>query len=342
MKMICRCSSYPGSSTLDVHLFFASHHIASPLADEVGTQEIVEPDDASGIAFQPISYHLDAPGVCLPPLLLIEPCDDPDSAERDYDLHQGYRYIGQLLLPDGQRGERVDVVATREALALIEKWLPRSVLHQQALALYRQAQDRLLRLDPQASDTPDLNLPARDQGLLWRVSQMVQSTDATTRLAGLGALWDIDASALPLAQVFPCLGDTDTQVRQAALFQLARVVERLSARHLYQVSCEASLPVRIAAMALLGLKGGEEAASWLNCISVCGPLCREHPSERMALLDALAQACTSLSPDDLTYRDLFESLCDTAEVDPHAEVRAHAERWIEALRATTHTRESSE
>src|SRR5260370_18127836 len=162
LKMTCKLSTTSLlSPILYVHLFLASHPISSPLADEVGTQDIAEEDGADGIDFYTVEYHLEAADVHLPPLLLIEPCDDQNRAETDYNLHQGYRYIGQVLLPDFQRGERVDVVITREASALWEQWLPLSAPHQQALALARRAQEELFRLDPST-------LPREEASILWQ------------------------------------------------------------------------------------------------------------------------------------------------------------------------------
>lgn len=98
MKITCMVStneSVQGETPfLEVQVLLNSHAIASPLADECREWEEGE-EDLGGIALGTLRYPCgENPLMVLPPFLLLEPSDDPETATQGYEQWGGSHYIG--------------------------------------------------------------------------------------------------------------------------------------------------------------------------------------------------------------------------------------------------------
>lgn len=336
MKMTCVLStdttSFPDEKpSLSVRVLVDSHAIFSPLADEREHEDRGEPDTLGGIDFGSIQYPLAGdPRVILPPFLLLEPCDDPETAESSYDEQGGYRYIGQLL-HELDLGERVDVIITRAALALWKELLPQSQRHLVALSAYANYQTELFQLEPQEIPDQMSVIPEEHVRIAEKANTLLDSPDDRERVAGLILLQGVLIDALPIVPLFRSLHSSDPVVQQGALSQLRRVASRLPTSRLSQIAAQASLSERIAAITLLGAAGTEDAAMDLKCITIYGDFRREHSLERIAVMQAFAQTCRSPHIDHIDFLDLFGPLQEVAETDPLLAVRSDAKSLVDDL-----------
>ncbi len=267
-----------------------------------------------------------APETRLPPLLLIEARDDPDTAEERYAEYGGLRFVGQLLLADGWLGEGIQVTVTQEALSLWHQREGTSPLHQRAHQRRARQLAALFQLPSQddASGTDDLTEQQHDR--LRRASLLLQEAERTGKLAALELLDGVPAPALPLSSLFPCLNDPSPVIRQQAEALLSQATDRLPLPRLRAIVQHAALPARLSALALLGKMGGYHALAIL--LAVVRE--REHAWERRAALRALATLeRTGLHSVDV--QDLLEEVLIASTRDPVIAVRQEAMEVLEHL-----------
>lgn len=336
MKITCMVAmneSFQGETPfLEVRVLLNSHAIVSPLADECMEWDEGE-EDLSSIALGTLRYPCgENPLMVLPPFLLLEPCDDPETAKQGYEEWGGYHYIGQCFLGE-VLGERVDVIITAPALALWQARFPQSASHQQALAGHASDRATLFVLEPEDLPTPTLPEDLA-QHVEKAVALLARATPAE-QMAGFALLQDLPGEALPLEVLFRCLGDANPAIQQAALSQLLCAPERLPEPRLSLISSQGSLRERIAAITLLGAIGTEEAVLDLQCISVCESYRREHADERIAVIQALAKACHSPLLDSIDVVDICATVERVAAADPLQKVREVALSLVEDLSSLT-------
>jgi hypothetical protein len=312
-----------------VQAFLTSYPVSSPLLDELETTDVENEDDTSEVLLGSLLYPSEgSPPVRLPPIFLVEPCDDPEDAQQWYGLHQGYRYIGQLILPDATLGERVDMVLTQEALDFWNLWLPESDIHQQALQCYQRQQDTLFYLDD--IDDSDRQAPGTVGQEQSSLELALQGNEAE-KLASLATLAAQPDNVLSPALLFPCLNDQSPLVRQAVLPLLERIVGALPSDALFHICIEGHFSTRLVAERLLGLQGGEESISQLVVLTIAGPLRRERAEERLTLLQALTRAGRSVPASSVDYREVLGCLRDVVESDPVERVQRAAQAFLQSL-----------
>lgn len=307
-------------------LTLTSHEIYSPhvAVDDIdaGDQE----DAGEGIDLGTVGYpRAETPGQVLPPFLLIEALDDPLTAEERYGTYGGYRYVGQLLLPDGALGETVEACLSREALALWEAWLPQSERHLRALHGREQDLAELFLLE-EAPRPQGEALPPPVGSLVSSACSALAQGDPPARAAALRRLSQVDGQALPVGSIFPCLNDESDEVRQLALGLLCTARDRLPFERLERIIDQAELPARLAAITLLGKVGGDQAVSALEC--ACN---RRHPWVRMAGLRALFVACYGSDLHPVDYLDVLTYLRHALRSDDVAAVRDVAAELVDRL-----------
>jgi HEAT repeat protein len=315
-------------TALVARLSATSHEVYSPYMD------IDDPDeeDLTGakhtIDLGAVSYPRGAnPAQLLPPVLLIEALDEPHTAEDRYGAYGGYRYLGQMLLPGTVcLGEPVDVCLSREALSLWLETLPRSEAHQRALANRARELAALFLIDP-SDITPARESTSSEQSRLVRsASADLESPDEPTRLAALKRLSQLEAGALPIPSLLPRLADDSDEVRQLAIALLGAAKDRLKIEWLERIADQAELPARLAAVALLGRVGGEQAVALLE-----GACNRRRPEMRMAGLRALFEACYGSDLHPVGYLDVLTYLRSALRSDDVPAVRAVAAELVDRL-----------
>jgi|SRR5579884_1234952 len=269
---------------------------------------------ALGVVLYPQSG---ANGKILPPLLLIEPVDDPDMAAQRYSMYGGIRYVGQFLLNDGVLAESVEIKASRAALDLWWRLLPLSELHYGAFKRYKQWKADLLR--PTHSAMRQVRASEVLQGSLHVVWEVLRHGSEQDRVAILHRLHHAERNVFPPSILLPCLGDSSAEVRTLALRLLEARVKQLPVKRLIAIAEGAEVQARLAAISLLGKIGGEEAVS-----ALFGARWSRHAWIRSAAFSALVEA-------DSNDSDVLENLLIAYRKDDATVVRQTVSALIDRL-----------
>lgn len=323
--MRIRYSLSTDGSSLQVCLFGVSAPVYSPYIEE--PLFYGEQGEAS---LGTVTYPLPT-GELLPPLVLIEPLDDPTTAERRYGVVGGYRYVGQILLPGDRLGEQVDVSLTRETLLVWKVWLAHCPAHQRAQAQRQKEIALLFRL--RRTDIPRGRQRSVEdaQRRLAATRNRLRCADPQQRLAALDQIAGEASTVLPVRSLFTCLNDPSQQVRERAVSLLATAPTLLPVGHLREIAYQADLPARLAALHLLGKTRSDDAETTLLATRW-----RRHPWERVASLEGLVET-------DQFRGDVVSALCTALRKDEIPSVRMAAAHLlgrlgdpegVEALRAS--------
>jgi len=308
---------------LIVQLTAASQVISSPYEREPELRG----NEEDGIDFGVVVYpHDSPPEALLPPLFLLDPLDDPETAEKEYDEYGGYRFFGQILLPSDGLGEQVFVTLTREAKSIWDQRLPTSPKQQRAIV--QRKRDLALLYQLSRLDAPDgpVRLTSIERGLVHGIRSDLRQPTAGLRQAALAKLMPFEAAKLPVRTIFPCLNDEDGNVRQLAVALLGRAGSRLPCQHLSRILYLANLPARLDAIALLGKAGGAFSASTLNLVL----LEQTHTWLVLAALQAIRDINWS-TLDELDYVDVIGVVYRISRRETTPLIREAAMSVIEAL-----------
>jgi hypothetical protein len=305
-------------ATLFAHIIGETAPVYSPYVED---QDLEIPNyvgSSSTVTLGNLVYRqLDKPN--LPPVLLLEPLNDPLTAERDCEQGGRYRYIGLFLLPNGGLGERANVYMTQDARALYLVRQEESEKHQQALARRQTAIAELFRIKEtdlpvktlSAFRTPDADIRAMGAEL--------EQGDVHRQLQALTGLTEVDPLSLPLCSLFPCLNNPSQEVRDRTIALLAPVAPLLPIDQLEKIADQADLPARIAAIRLLGKSRAVRAHTIL-----LSTRWRAHSWERIASLYGLVE----LNQD---REEVIIALKLALKQDPVPEVRAIANQLFAEL-----------
>ncbi len=259
-------------------------------------------------------------GELLPPLLLIEPADDPETAEAQYAEYGGYCYIGQFLLPDDSLGEVAEVTITRKALSLWQDLFQQSTRHTQAYRKHQADVAALFQLAEPAQIQGALSLSKGDQDCIDACCQMLQeAADGGHRLAALEQLKLVEPLRRPLSALLPCLDDPIEAVRDQALQLLKPLASQLPEELLERIVDCGPLQTRLAAIALLAASGGKNAEEVLLVTRW-----RRHAWIRMAALGGLVEL-------DAHRSEVLAALSTALREDGVPAVRAYAAQLFEKL-----------
>ncbi|GHP00729.1 hypothetical protein KSF_107760 [Reticulibacter mediterranei] len=327
MRLLYTITAVDNPPRLLTRVSLRSHEIYSPHV-EVTDPDDDAPDAGERVDLGIISYPWSEGGSVhlLPPILLIEAFDDQQTARQRYALYGGYRYIGQVILPDGKLGEAVEICLSREALEQWELLLPRSEQHLSAQKRREMdLADLFLIEEPEPSRGLNTLAP-KERALIKKARASLEQGDASTRTVALSHLALIDPLALPLASIFPCLGDTSDEVRHLAVTLLGTASNRLPINALEAILDHADLPVRLAAITLLGKVGGDAVLPALQ-----GACSRRHPLVRIAGLRALIEASETIAPDSVFRLDTLTYLRSALHSDDVEAVRRVAAELIEQM-----------
>ena len=215
--------------------------------------------DAQRISLGNILYPKSLSGdEVLPPMLLLEPIDDPDTAKQRYAIYQGIRYSAHFLLPEGdEMGEPVAVVASREALSLWWQLLPLSARHAEGYAHYKHMQTDLLQPTKEALQLVEAS---REQNaLLLHLWMILQQGNALERAKAIRKIGMLEKTFFPPTLLLPSLNDSSEEVRTLASHVLGTELDSIPIERLISIVEGAEIRAKLAAIPLLGRVGGDEA-----------------------------------------------------------------------------------